>query len=94
MSQTHLASVPDPSITNRSADRQEAKLWQEPIRSPEIQAEVERIGALEPYVAVGRDPVLFTCLNNWRDRRIAVAMSIRTQVLKYAPSHHANNQTH
>jgi hypothetical protein len=25
---------------------------------------------------------------------IAVAMSIRTQVLKYAPSHHANNQTH
>lgn len=68
MSQTHLASVPDPSVTKHSADRQSPQLWQQPIRSPEIQAEVERIGALEPYVAVGRDPVLFTCLNNWRDR--------------------------
>jgi hypothetical protein len=25
---------------------------------------------------------------------IAVAMSIRTQALKYAPSRHVNNQTH
>jgi AAA domain len=69
MSQAHLASVPDPSITNRSADQQEPKLWQQPIRSPEIQAEVERIGTIDPYVAVGRDKDLFVCLNNWRDRR-------------------------
>jgi AAA domain len=69
MSQAHLASVPDPSITNRSADRQEPKLWQQPIRLPEIQAEVERIGSHDPYVAVGRDTTLFSCLNNWRDRR-------------------------
>ena len=69
MSQTHLASVPDPSITKRSADRQEPKLWQQPIRSPEIQAEVERIGSHDPYVAVPRDVTLFACLNNWRDRR-------------------------
>jgi hypothetical protein len=69
MSQTHLASAPDPSITNRSADRQEPQLWQKPIRSPEIQAEIERIGTIDPYVAVGRDEALFTCLNNWRDRR-------------------------
>jgi AAA domain len=69
MSQNHLASVPDPSITNRSADRQEPKLWQQPIRLPEIQAEVERIGSHDPYVAVGRDTTLFSCLNNWRDRR-------------------------
>jgi hypothetical protein len=69
MSQTHLASVPDPSISKRSTDRENLQLWQEPIRSPEIQAEVERIGTIDPYVAVGRDEALFVCLNNWRDRR-------------------------
>jgi hypothetical protein len=69
MSQTHLASVPDPSITNRSADRQSSQSWKEPIRSPEIQAEVERISTIDPYVVVGRDKDLFVCLNNWRDRR-------------------------
>jgi|GEM_PF-5906222 len=69
MSQTHLASVPDPSLPKHSAARQSPQLWQQPIRSPDIQAEVERIGAIDPYVAVGRDEALFTCLNNWRDRR-------------------------
>ena len=69
MSQTHLASVPDPSINNRSATQQSPQLWQQPIRSPEIQTEVERIGTIAPYVAVGRDKDLFVCLNNWRDRR-------------------------
>jgi hypothetical protein len=69
MSQNHLARVPDSSITNRSADRQSSQLWQQPIRSPEIQAEVERIGSHEPYAIVPRDVALFTCLNNWRDRR-------------------------
>jgi hypothetical protein len=54
MSHNHLASVPDPSINNRSADRQSPQLWQQPIRSPEIQAEVERIGSHDPYVAVPR----------------------------------------
>jgi Bacterial TniB protein len=69
MSQIELASVPDPSVPKHSANRQSPQLWQQPIRSPEIQAEVERIGAFDPYVAVGRDTALFTCLNNWRDRR-------------------------
>ena len=69
MSQTHLVSVPDPSIKNRSTDRQSPQLWQQPVRSPDIHAEVERIGTINPYVAVGRDEALFTCLNNWRDRR-------------------------
>ena len=69
MSQTHLANIPDPSLDNRSADRQSQQLWQQPVRSPEIQAEVERIGTIDPYVAVGRDKDLFVCLNNWRDRR-------------------------
>ena len=69
MSQTHLVSVPDPSIKNRSTDRQSPQLWQQPVRSPDIHAEVERIGMINPYVAVGRDEALFTCLNNWRDRR-------------------------
>jgi AAA domain len=68
MSQIELASVPDPS-PKQSAKQQSPQLWQQPIRSPEIQAEVERIGALEPYIAVGRDAALLTCLNNWRDRR-------------------------
>ncbi len=39
------------------------------IISVPLQAEVERIGAIDPYVAVGRDKDLFVCLNNWRDRR-------------------------
>ena len=94
MSQNHLASVPDPSINNRSADRQEPKLWQQPIRSPEIQAEVERIGTIDPYVAVGRDEALFTCLNNWRDRRTCGRiMTVDRLGLFKALDYYTNQQT-
>ena len=94
MSQNHLASVPDPSINNRSADRQEPKLWQQPIRSPEIQAEVERIGTIDPYVAVGRDKDLFVCLNNWRDRRTCGRIMTVDQLgLSKALDYYTNQQT-
>ncbi len=94
MSQNHLASVPDPSIANRSADRQSPQLWQEPIRSPEIQAEVERIGSHDPYVAVGRDEALFTCLNNWRDRRACGRiMTVDRLGLFKALEYYTNKQT-
>jgi hypothetical protein len=94
MSQNHLASVPDPSITNRSADRQSSQLWQQPIRSPEIQAEVERIGTIDPYVAVGRDKDLFICLNNWRDRRTCGRiMTVDRLGLSKALDYYTNQQT-
>jgi AAA domain len=94
MSQNHLASVPDSSITNRSADRQEPKLWQQPIRSPEIQSEVERIGTIDPYVAVGRDKDLFICLNNWRDRRTCGRiMTVDRLGLSKALDYYTNQQT-
>ena len=94
MSQNHLASVPDPSINNRSADRQSPQLWQQPIRSLEIQAEVERIGTIDPYVAVGRDTTLFTCLNNWRDRRTCGRiMTVDRLGLFKALSYYTNQQT-
>jgi hypothetical protein len=38
-------------------------------RSPEQQAEVERIGSLEPYAGTKRDRDLEKQLNNWRDLR-------------------------
>ena len=94
MSQTHLASVPDPSINNRSATQQSPQLWQQPIRSPEIQAEVERIGSHDPYVAVGRDTTLFTCLNNWRDRRTCGRiMTVDRLGLFKALEYYTNQQT-
>ena len=94
MSQTHLASVPDPSINNRSADRQSPQLWQKPIRLPEIQAEVERIGTIDPYVAVSRDEALFTCLNNWRDRRTCGRiMTVDRLGLFKALDYYTNQQT-
>ncbi len=94
MSQNHLASVPDPSITNCSADRQSPQLWQQPVRSPEIQAEVERIGTIDPYVAVGRDKELFICLNNWRDRRTCGRiMTVDRLGLSKALDYYTNQQT-
>jgi AAA domain len=94
MSQTHLASVLDPSINNRSATQQSPQLWQQPIRSPEIQAEVERIGTIDPYIAVGRDETLFTCLNNWRDRRTCGRiMTVDRLGLSKALDYYTNQQT-
>lgn len=94
MSQNHLASVPDPSINNRSATQQSPQLWQQPIRSPEIQAEVERIGTIDPYVAVGRDKDLFVCLNNWRDRRTCGRiMTVDRLGLSKALDYYTNQQT-
>lgn len=94
MSQNHLASVPDSSITDRSADRQEPKLWQQPIRSLEIQAEVERIGTIDPYVAVRRDEALFICLNDWRDRRTCGRiMTVDRLGLSKALDYYTNQQT-
>ena len=94
MSQTHLASVPDPSVPKHSADRQSPQLWQQPIRSPEIQAEVERIGTIAPYVAMSRDEALFTCLNNWRDRRTCGRiMTVDRLGLFKALDYYTNQQT-
>ena len=67
MSQAELSAVT--SISNNKVDRQNPQVWQEPNRSTEIQAEVERIGTIEPYVGLARDRDLFVCLNSWRDRR-------------------------
>lgn len=94
MSQTHLASVPDPSLPKHSAARQSPQLWQQPIRSPDIQAEVERIGTIDPYVAVGRDETLFTCLNSWRDRRACGRiMTVDRLGLFKALNYYTNQQT-
>jgi hypothetical protein len=94
MSQTHLASVPDPSAPKHSADRQSPQLWQQPIRSPEIQAKVERIGTIDPYVTVGRDKDLFVCLNNWRDRRTCGRiMTVDRLGLFKALDYYTNQQT-
>lgn len=43
-------------------------------RSPEQQAEVERIGSLEPYAGTKRDRDLEKQLNNWRDLRACVRL--------------------
>ena len=67
MSQAELSAVT--SISSNKVDRQNPQIWQEPLRSPEMQAEVERIGTIEPYVGLIRDRDLFVCLNSWRDRR-------------------------
>jgi hypothetical protein len=94
MSQTQLASVRDPSVPKHFTDRQSPQLWQQPIRSPENQAEVERIGALEPYVAVARDPALFTSLNNWRDRRTCGRiMTVDRLGLYKSLDHYTSQQT-
>lgn len=46
------------------------KLGKQKGRSPEQQAEVERICGIEPYCGVSRDEDLFTKLNHWRDSGI------------------------
>lgn len=46
------------------------KLGQQRKRSPEQQAEVERIGQIEPYAGLQRDENLFTALNHWRETGI------------------------
>ena len=46
------------------------KLGEQRKRSPEQQAEVERIGQIEPYVGLQRDENLFTALNHWRETGI------------------------
>lgn len=94
MNQTHLASVPDPLLPKRSADRQTPQLWQQPVRSLDIQMEVERVGTIDPYVAVGRDEALFTCLNNWRDRRTCGRiMTVDRLGLFKALNYYTNQQT-
>ena len=44
-----------------------AKLGLQKKRSCEQQAEVERIGQIEPFVGLERDESLFTVLNQWRE---------------------------
>ena len=44
-----------------------AKLGRQKKRSNEQQAEVERIGQIEPFVGLERDERLFTALNQWRE---------------------------
>ncbi|XGW00045.1 MAG: AAA family ATPase [Leptolyngbya sp. BL-A-14] len=46
------------------------KLGRQKERSPELQAEVERIGLIEPFVGLQRDEDLFTNLNHWSDLHI------------------------
>ena len=46
------------------------KLGEQRKRSLEQQAEVERIGQIEPYVGLQRDENLFTALNHWRETGI------------------------
>jgi hypothetical protein len=46
------------------------KLGKQKERSPEQQAEIERICRIEPYIGVPRDNDLFTKLNHWRDSGI------------------------
>jgi hypothetical protein len=43
------------------------KLGRQKKRSSEQQAEVERIGQIEPFVGLERDERLFTALNQWRE---------------------------
>ncbi len=43
------------------------KLGKQRERSPEQQAEVERICQIDPYVGLQRDENLFTALNQWRE---------------------------
>lgn len=43
---------------------------QQPNLTPEQRAEVERIGTIEPYVALSRDEALFSKLNYWRDLKL------------------------
>lgn len=43
------------------------KLGVQKTRSPEQQAEVERIGQIKPFVGLQRDEDLFTRLNHWRE---------------------------
>ncbi len=47
-----------------------AKLGLQKKRSNEQQAEVERIGQIEPFVGLERDERLFTVLNQWRELSI------------------------
>ncbi|NJL22425.1 MAG: hypothetical protein HC895_19025 [Leptolyngbyaceae cyanobacterium SM1_3_5] len=43
------------------------KLGKQKERSPQQQAEIERIRQVDPFVGVARDEELFTQLNDWRD---------------------------
>jgi hypothetical protein len=90
MSQSHIAIQPpeeEPHLSpKQKADAQstdntqpnaatpQAGLQQK-IRSPEQQAEVERIGRIEPYVGVQRDQDLFDRLDYWRDLKICARVT-------------------
>lgn len=51
------------------------KLGRQKERSPEQQAEVERIGQIEPFVGLQRDEDLFTKLNHWYELGICARVT-------------------
>ncbi|WNZ47373.1 ATP-binding protein [Leptolyngbya boryana CZ1] len=105
MSQSNLAVQP-PEESRPSQEQSEAsqsassspvktaqKLGRQQKRSPGQQAEVERIGQIEPYVGLERDDALFTTLNHWRETGICGCvttmdrMGLAKSLIFYAQSH-------
>ncbi|PSB22886.1 hypothetical protein C7B76_02320 [filamentous cyanobacterium CCP2] len=82
MSQSNLAVQPpeeQPQVSqassgasqpNQAPSNPARKVGAQKTRSPEQQAEIERIGRINPYVGVQRDEDLFTCFNHWSDLKI------------------------
>lgn len=69
------------------------KLGAQKTRSPEQQAEVERIGQIKPFVGLQRDEDLFTRLNHWRELGICACvitmdrLGLAKSLKFYAQSH-------
>lgn len=61
--------------TQAKAATPKAGQQQKQNRSPEQQAEVERIGRIEPYAGVQRDVDLFDRLDYWRDLKICARVT-------------------
>lgn len=61
------AQLEDVAQTDAASNIGVTKLGLQKKRSSEQQAEVERIGQIEPFVGLERDEHLFTALNQWRE---------------------------
>ncbi|MBD2069806.1 ATP-binding protein [Leptolyngbya sp. FACHB-671] len=68
--EAHPSQQPAPQTTQSAQVAVTAavpKLGKQKERSPQQQAEIQRIREVDPYVGLARDEELFTQLNHWRD---------------------------
>lgn len=67
MAEAHLTAINSPQSKPSNGN---LPLFEEPRRSPEVQAEVERIGNANTYLVLDRDIELFDWLDDQRDTKL------------------------